>query len=287
MNEQAARILISLVGRYGPSLAYDPLRCEALLRDTCPRCSRETFVLVNAVRQQVPADLLSPRHSLPPDLFRGFLVKRLQDELAFSEEAARWAVETWALALGPGNGSGGPVPASISRASCTSIALQDLQGKPGTAGSPEQRSSWARDIESGDAEIRLVAIRQMEQYGDRETIRLLITALENPAWRVRKAAFDTLAAIGEPAVPLLVEALGDSHEQVVIASILVLGSIRARGALEPLAALIESGGEPALYAIWALGETGDPRAITPLTRSLSNNDSRVRLEAETALRKFG
>ena len=100
MNDQAARTLKTLIARYGTSVALDPLRCEGLLRDTCPRCNREIFVLVNAVRQQVPADLLAPRHSLPLPLFRGFLVKRLQDEFAFSDEAAHWAVDAWADARG-------------------------------------------------------------------------------------------------------------------------------------------------------------------------------------------
>lgn len=287
MNEQAARILISLVGRYGPALAYDPLRCEGLLRDTCPRCSREIFVLVNAVRQNVPADLLAPRHTLPPALFRGFLVKRLQDELAFSDEAARWAVETWIEALGLDDESGRQDPA-IASDTFREVAAGDLPGKKAVfTVTPEQRASWVRDLESGNMEARFAAIRQMAVSGDGETLRLLITAFENPAWRVRKASFEALAGIGEPAVPYLVEALGDSHEQVVVASVLVLGMVRAPGAVEPLAALLESGGVPVTYAIWALGEIGDRRAITPLTRCLSSSDPRIRSEAEVALRKFG
>lgn len=288
MNEQAARILISLVGRFGSSLAYDPLRCEGLLRDTCPRCTREIFVLVNAVRQQVPADLLAPRHALPPALFRGFLVKRLQDELAFSEDAARWAVETWASALGLDDDSGLRELAEPVSGTCTEgtpAATRPMSGD--STARTEQRSSWARDLDTGSMEIRLAAIREMEVSGDNEAIRLLITALENPLWRVRRAAFDALAGIGEPAVFSLVEALEDSHEQVVITSILLLGTLRARAAIEPLAALLERGGEPALYAIRAMGEIGDPRAITPLTRCLNSSDPRVRSEAEGALRKFG
>lgn len=140
MNDQASILLKSLVARYGTSLAFDPLRCEGLLRDTCPRCSREIFVLVNAVRQQIPADLLTPRHSLPLSLFRGFLAKRLQDELAFSDEAAHWAVDAWADALGLNNGSETLEEPAASASDITGESAQVPDAvytgfRPGTAGS--------------------------------------------------------------------------------------------------------------------------------------------------------
>jgi HEAT repeat protein len=283
MNNQAARILTSLVARFGTSLALDPLRCEGLLRDTCPRCNREIFVLVNAIRQQVPADLLAPRHSLPMPLFRRFLVKRLQDELAFSDEAALWAVDTWADALGLNNGSDEQETAEDSG---TDI-IRRVPDAVYTGTGPEQRAAWAGELESGGVEARLNAIRQLVQSSDNDSIRLLITSLENTRWRVRQAAFDALVALDELPVPFLVEALADSHEQVVTSSIIALGTIRARGAVEPLITLLDSGSEPVAYAIWALGEIGNELAITPLTKLLNSNDTRLRSEAEQALRKFG
>lgn len=285
MNEQAARILVSLVSRYGSSVALDPLRCEGLLRDTCPRCHREIFVLVNAVRQQIPADLLAPRHSLPPALFRGFLVKRLQDELGFSDEAAHWAVDTWAAALGldanpypqdqPSEAgpqdNGGTIPAPQS-SPCTTT--------------PEQRAGWAKELESETTGVRLAAIEAIGQSPDTATINLLITGLENTSWKVRSAAFDALVELGDRAVPCLTEALGDSHERIVMSAIIALGAIRARSAADPLIALLEKGGRALPCLIWALGEIGDTRAITPLTRFLNNNDPQLRSAAELALKKF-
>ncbi|MDD5141859.1 HEAT repeat domain-containing protein [Methanoregula sp.] len=286
MNEEAARILLSLVSRHGTSLAFDPLRCEALLRDTCPRCRQEIFVLVNAVRQQIPADLLSPRHSLPPELFRGFLKKRLEDELAFSDEAAQWAVDTWAAALGAGTVS------DTKKNSALQGALKRIPGisfpEDMTTGKVwEQRAEWARQLESGDPEICFSAIHAMGDSPDTETIRLLIIGLENPLWRVREAAFDALVHMGEPAVPPLIEALGDSHEQVVTRAVLVLGALRAQDATEPLIALLETGREWITAIVWALGEIGNRRAITPLTRFLNSSNLQVASEAEAALKKFG
>ncbi|MCK9632048.1 MAG: HEAT repeat domain-containing protein [Methanoregula sp.] len=289
MNEQPARILKSMVERYGPSIACDPLRCEGLLRDTCPRCNKEIFVLVNAVRQHVPSDLLNPRHSLSPSLFRGFLVRRLQDELAFSDEAAQWAVDTWARALGLDNGSSAPGSSPNSFADMAPSAANRVPDpvSTGTSGTgTDQRASWVNGLESGSVEVRLGVVRQLAQSGDKENTRLLITSLENTVWRVREAAFDALLAMGEPAEPFLVEALGDPHNQVVIPAIIALATISSRGAVDPLVALLDAGGDPAVYAVWALGEIGDGRAITPLTRLLISSDARLRSGAEEALGKF-
>ncbi|MDD1694256.1 MAG: HEAT repeat domain-containing protein [Methanoregula sp.] len=286
MNDQAARILTSLVARYGTSVAHDPLRCEGLLRDTCPRCNREIFVLVNAVRQQVPADLLDPRHSLPPALFRGFLVKRLQDELAFSDEAAHWAVGTWAGALGLDNGMDTREPEAASNPGNKKTGVsfpEDIS----SGISQDQRARLASDLESGSVDVRLATICQVAQSKDRESVRLLITGLENSLWKVREAAFDALLEMDESAIPGLVEALADSHDRVVIPVILVLGTIRAREAVDPLIALLDEDGGPGTYAVWALGEIRDDRGVTPLTRLLKSSDPRLRSEAELALRKFG
>jgi hypothetical protein len=285
MNEQAACILTSLVARYGTSMALDPLRCEGLLRDTCPRCNREIFVLVNAVRQQIPADLLAPRHSLPPALFRGFLVKRLQDELAFSDEAAHWAVNTWAGALGLDNGSDPQEPTtSVSPASKRPrISFPD---DTCLSTRPDQRAAWARDLESENLETRISAVREMGQLPDAETVRLLISCFENSSWKIRAAAFDTLLETGEPAVPGLIEALTDTHERVIIPTVILLATVRSRQAVEPLIGLMDAVGESPVYAIWALGEIGDDRAITPLTKVLKGS-LKLRSHAEQALQKFG
>jgi hypothetical protein len=284
MNNEAARILAMLVARYGTSVALDPLRCEALLRDTCPRCSRQIFVLVNAVRHKVPADLLAPRHTLPPALFKGFLVKRLQDELAFSQEAAQWAVDTWARALDPDNEADRCEPDPSSRDS----------SKPGVSfpegrsyGTPvEERAEWALALESGNPGERIAIIRRMSQVQDKESVRLLITCLENVSWRVREAAFDALLELGEPAAPCLVEALADPHERIVVPAIIALGAIRTPAAVDPLIAMLDDENGTCAYVASALGEIRDTRAITPLTRLLNSGTIAIRFEAENALKKF-
>jgi len=285
MNDDARTILLTLVSRYGTSIASDPLRCEALLRDTCPRCRREIFVLVNAVRQKVPADLLSPRHSLPPELFRGFLKKRLQDELAFSDEAATWAVETWALALGvdsiKNSANSGLLPGAGDRKQGVTFP-EDKK----TETDPDQRVEWAASLDSRDRAVRRAAVQAMARDPDSETLRLLLTALENPSWNVREAAFDALIDAGDCAVPHLIDALGDSHERIVTTAALALGALQSQEATEPLIVLLEQGRIHIPAAIWALGEIRDSRAITSLTKFLNNRDPQIVAEAEAALKKF-
>ena len=210
-------------------------------------------MLVNAVRQQVPADLLSPRHALPAALFRGFLIKRLRDEVAFSEEAAQWAVDTWAAALN----------------------LEIESPQPGATPDP------------APATISGPANPQNNRVVDAGELTNLIRDLGNVSWRVRESAFDSLVALGDAAIPVLLNTLSDSREQVKITAIIALGALHARDAVPRLVVFLDSKGELPGYAAWALGEIGDDRAVTPLTRLLNRNDEKIRSLAEEALRKFG
>jgi hypothetical protein len=70
------------------------------LRDLCGAHRREINILLGALRERVPLDLLAARNSVPVELLLTRLSKRLEDHLALTEEAARWAIDSWALALG-------------------------------------------------------------------------------------------------------------------------------------------------------------------------------------------
>jgi hypothetical protein len=92
--------LKQLICQYGRSISEDPKRCEALLRDFCGQYRKEINVLVSAVKESIPVDLNNSQRRVPSDVLLAKLTKRLEDRLAIDPAAARWAVESWAIALG-------------------------------------------------------------------------------------------------------------------------------------------------------------------------------------------
>ena len=100
MNYLPRQQLYKLVATYGRSLCDVPRHCEVLLKDTCGQYRPEIAVLVGALREGVAADLLVSQNSVPQTLLLARLTKRLHDNLALTEDAAKWGVESWALALG-------------------------------------------------------------------------------------------------------------------------------------------------------------------------------------------
>lgn len=100
MHDAPRQKLRELIVDYGRSLCEDPRRCEALLKDYCGQYKREIFVLVSALKNRVAEDLLKAPAGVPHSILLARLNKRLEEELAMTTEAAHWAVESWALALG-------------------------------------------------------------------------------------------------------------------------------------------------------------------------------------------
>ena len=92
--------LAELVGRFGLDLCNDPKRCEGLLRDVCGEHKREITALVSAAREGVGAELRQSSAGVPKELIIARLTKRLNENVGLAEDLARWAVESWAVALG-------------------------------------------------------------------------------------------------------------------------------------------------------------------------------------------
>lgn len=100
MNDVPRRNLRELIRRYGFSLCEDPQRLEALLRDHCPDDRREVAALVAAVRARVAGEIERSSDSGALNVRLGVLAMKLETDAALTPEAARWAVESWAVALG-------------------------------------------------------------------------------------------------------------------------------------------------------------------------------------------
>lgn len=99
MNNLPREKLRYIVERHGASIIEDARRCEGLLRDYCGQYRREVSVLVMALEERVPSDMLSAPRGAPREVLLARMTTRLCDHLALSEPAARWAVASWALAL--------------------------------------------------------------------------------------------------------------------------------------------------------------------------------------------
>lgn len=100
MNSVPRHTLQKITAKYGKDICTDARRCAGLLNDLCGSFRREINVLVNAIDERVPLDLLAGAGSMPLELLLTRLEKRFEDNTGLTEEAARWAVESWALALG-------------------------------------------------------------------------------------------------------------------------------------------------------------------------------------------
>ncbi|HXH69816.1 MAG TPA: hypothetical protein VNI60_05655 [Pyrinomonadaceae bacterium] len=100
MNNLPRQMLCQILKKYGNEVCSDAKRCEGLLNDLCGSYGREINVLVNAIEERVPLDLLAANSSMPHELLLTKLEKRLEEQTALTTDAAQWAVESWALALG-------------------------------------------------------------------------------------------------------------------------------------------------------------------------------------------
>jgi hypothetical protein len=100
MNELPRKTLRRILAKHGREIAGNAERCRGLLNDLCGGYRREINILVTAVEERVPLDLLAAARSMPTNLLLARLEKRLADQTGLTPEAARWAVGSWALALG-------------------------------------------------------------------------------------------------------------------------------------------------------------------------------------------
>ena len=99
MSDRDARAIFLTLVREQPDAADDPRRFAGLLADRFEgRWRREAAVLAAAVQEGVPDALRSGRG--PFAAVAAPLTARLVDERGFDAALARWAVESWGIALG-------------------------------------------------------------------------------------------------------------------------------------------------------------------------------------------
>src|SRR5712691_9447434 len=100
MHDQPRQTLRDIIDRYGRTVCDDQPRCQGLLRDLCGAHRREIFILMSALRERVAVDLQGASSNTPKAALLARLTQRLEDNLGLQADIARWAVESWAVALG-------------------------------------------------------------------------------------------------------------------------------------------------------------------------------------------
>jgi hypothetical protein len=101
VNDLPRQKLREIVAQYGRAVYDNPAHCKGLLLDICGGAyKREVNVLIAVLEEHVVDELLHSSAGVPTELILARLTQRLCDNRSMEQEAARWGVESWALALG-------------------------------------------------------------------------------------------------------------------------------------------------------------------------------------------
>jgi hypothetical protein len=150
-EELARDALIRIIRDYGRMLGEDSRRCEALLKDFCPDGRAQVHLLVIAARAEVPKQLMSSAAGSSRELLVARLARTLEEDYAVTAEAACWAVECWALALG--------VAVAVARLTApVAVAAQRATAVQAAAIEPSRplRRKWPagqRFVDNGDGTV--------------------------------------------------------------------------------------------------------------------------------------
>ena len=98
MNVRIRNDIHQIIKGYGKDVIKDVKRCESLMLDYCNYSKTEVKLLVLALKEEVPLEILSNQNF---DLVKLTckLEKKLQNNLAMTDLALKWIVETWMFVL--------------------------------------------------------------------------------------------------------------------------------------------------------------------------------------------
>lgn len=140
---------------------------------------------------------------------------------------------------------------------------------------------------SHDWIVRMHAAKALGRIKDARAIEPLIPLLQDKVKAVREETAAALAAIGNPALPSLLDALKHSEWLVRLHAVEALGKTRSAEAVEPLLWALFNDHDQAIRedVVRALGQLGDPRAMEFLIMAMK--DPGLRTLAVEALGKIG
>lgn len=100
MDSTAREILRKLVEELGSNVSENPQKWRGYLNDRLAHYRLERQALTTALNDLIPEELLSSQLSIAPQVQVERLSLRLVEHHGLQPEVARWAVESWAIALG-------------------------------------------------------------------------------------------------------------------------------------------------------------------------------------------
>ena len=141
-------------------------------------------------------------------------------------------------------------------------------------------------LQQAEPEARRVAVQQISKVAGREACELLLRALSDDDWRVRKEGAAVAPAIEqrEEAVATLLAALEDSVNiglrNAAVEALVAIGPDAVGGTIDALARL---DADARKLAVEVLGGVPDARGTAALARALADEDANVRAAAAEAL----
>ncbi len=135
-------------------------------------------------------------------------------------------------------------------------------------------------FEDGNLRVREAAAEALGKIGDARAVKPLIKALRDVAFDVRLNAAFALGRIGEPAIESLIEVLEDGNgldREAAVEALKAMNTLSDTGdarVVQPHIKLLEDKNRAARQgAAKVLGMIGDVRAVEPLGKVLSHDDT--------------
>lgn len=152
---------------------------------------------------------------------------------------------------------------------------------------PGEESSRAllHAVAGGNEQQVRTAAQELVTRGER-VVPMLIQALDHTNDNVRGVSAQLLARIGTPAIPAVLNVLKNGTTQAKSMAIFTVGEERVPAAVEPLIGLLtHADADIRAAAAWALGMIGEGRAKPALEAASKDDDPKVRDSVQCALLK--